>query len=200
MKDAWAVFSKSLILCDSPWHLRSGDPTPVGWLITAGYLLTAGRAVFAARALRSSPEPALARPWWWVGGFAGALGINKQLDFQTLLIEWGRTISQVLGVSAYSRMIEKGFLVLLGLAGIPALLWWIRRYSSFVRNHHLLFTGALAVLLYAGLRAADTMHVEPGAASSDDSLWSGLLEISGVSLMVLGAGIQRKEPPAVMSA
>ena len=38
------------------WRLRAGDPTFLGWLITAGYLVSAWLAVRAARQANAAGE------------------------------------------------------------------------------------------------------------------------------------------------
>jgi hypothetical protein len=70
------------------WHVGAGDPTFLGWAVTGGYLLTALlciRADLANRTVSAKLTPS--EQWWPLAGFAAALGVNKELDLQTLLIE-----------------------------------------------------------------------------------------------------------------
>ena len=169
-----------------------GDATPLGWLITVGYLLTAVRSILAARAAKSFRSEATAHPWWWIAGFALLLGINKQMDFQTLFIEWGRAASRSLGAYEHRRLIERGFLIVAGISVLLLMAHWIRHYRGFVRGHWLLFCGVAVILVRCGLRAAGILHA---GDETDDALPRlGLIEALGVSLMLAGAGASRKCP------
>ncbi|HWB01643.1 MAG TPA: hypothetical protein VG796_01385 [Verrucomicrobiales bacterium] len=142
--------------------------------------------MFAARKWphRHTGYPA---PWWWIAGFLGALGLNKELDFQTLLIQWGRTLSRMTGMYSHRRMIELVFLAAGGVVFALLLIWWIRRYRLFLRTHPLVVTGTVLVLLYVGLRAVETLHGGKGVASSERDRQARIIEGSGVSLLLIGA-------------
>lgn len=164
-----------------------GDPTVTGWLITVAYVLTALRCFRTAKALAGTSDPSRVRPWWWIGAFVGTLGINKQLDLQTLLIEWGRTGSRVLGLYESRRGIEIAFLVLLCLACIVFVGLWISHFRVFLRERRVLASGILITSLYVGIRAADTLHALPATFAMDESAPVCLFELAGISIMFCGA-------------
>lgn len=173
------------------WRSGAGDSSFTDWLITGGYLLTAARAVMATRTstkLRAGENSA--RPWWWIAGFALLLGINKQMDFQTMVIEWGRTASRWLGAYEHRGLIKKGFLLVAGIGALSLVAHWIHHYRQFVRRHLLLICGVAIVLVRCGLRAAGML--DSGEETGNPPQRLGLLEGFGVALMLAGACLPRK--------
>lgn len=80
------------------WKDKAGDPTVLGWLVTALYLGTAGLCLSNVRGRRKNTHTASYQWFWWFLGLTLLfLGINKQLDFQMLLADVGRTYARTLG-------------------------------------------------------------------------------------------------------
>lgn len=68
------------IIVDNRWRPGIGDPTIVGWVISAGYLLCALLCIRAARLdrpFRHDPTHAGPRFWWTVAAAVFILGVNK---------------------------------------------------------------------------------------------------------------------------
>src|SRR5215204_4654788 len=95
---------------DGRWHVGIGDPTLIGWVTVAGYFLGASVAFLAYRSCRSEGQrfdPARAREggnqrllasFWLLACITlTALGINKQLDMQTLLTQAMRDVAHMQG-------------------------------------------------------------------------------------------------------
>jgi len=80
------------------WKDKAGDPSVMGWLVTAVYLGTAGLCLANVRRREKSTH-AVSYPWfWWFLGLTLlCLGINKQLDLQMLLADIGRTYARTMG-------------------------------------------------------------------------------------------------------
>jgi len=79
------------------WRLGIGDPTIIGWITTIGYALSAFLCARKARVLKTDILKTETlkidtRIWSGLETLLFLLGLNKQLDFQTLLVEWGRDI------------------------------------------------------------------------------------------------------------
>jgi len=184
---------------DGRWHLDVGDPTLLGWLTLAAYLL-AGLACwrahrscsFGARALlHAAPAEArhqerLARWWLGIGALMILLGLNKQLDLQTLLTEIGKDIALVHGWYAQRKQMKLAFVLLVGLAfGALALaaLYWLRHvWRRLVPS----LLGLLFVLGFVELRVAvfHTLSVAPDSGLLADP-W--FLELAGVGLVLWDA-------------
>jgi hypothetical protein len=75
------------------WKLGIGDPTPVGWITAIAYLaasLACAVVWTADRRARRHGRPGSPVFWLSLALLLLFLGINKQLDLQTLLGDIGR--------------------------------------------------------------------------------------------------------------
>jgi hypothetical protein len=116
------------------------------------------------------------------------LGVNKQLDFQTLLIAIGRTAARTEGWYDDRRVVQKLFVGALALALLGLVSWAVTRHGFFLRNHRLAAVGLGFVLIYGLLRAAEIDHLELGVSSRPaDQPWLWVIEVTGVMLCILGA-------------
>jgi len=102
-----------------------GDPTPLGWTITIAYGATAWCCWRAARrgshAGGRAARPAIARLWTALAAVLVLLGLNKQLDLQTMLTAVVRDAAKQQGWYADRRPVQiaavVGALVLVVMAG-----------------------------------------------------------------------------------
>ena len=115
------------------WHFQANDNTRGGWLAVAVYAaLTFLCWRKVARQNRNSGlhQHGLTTTFWIALslGVTG-LGINKQLDLQTLLIQISRGISQSEGLFEYRRFIEWGFFIAVAVltALVVRYLWMLGR-------------------------------------------------------------------------
>ena len=88
---------------DLNWQPEIGDPTLLGWITVVAYFVSAilcGMAVRSARA-RSDDSRASTKfeAGFWTASMVivASLGINKQLDIQTLFTETARELALVGG-------------------------------------------------------------------------------------------------------
>jgi hypothetical protein len=140
----------------------------------------------ALQALTRSPEFS----WIWrrVALLILLLGINQQLDLQTLLIQSGRALAEVEGWYAYRRLVQRaffgffagGFLLLVSLAA------W--RCRAFLNRHRLVTLGLAILIGFVLMRAADFNHVwlKSFPAVYVES-WKTYLELLGLGLIAEGA-------------
>jgi len=128
------------------WTPTIGDPTFVGWLTVAAYFLVGAlclRAFMAEKSgksrpylasifalvrvmKRSWPAPPLparrAGIWLVISGLMFALGVNKQLDLQTLLTDLARALAHYQGWYDDRHPIQIFFILLMltgGLGNVP---------------------------------------------------------------------------------
>ena len=108
---------------------KAGDPTRLGWLTFGLYLLAT--LICFRRALAQGER----RPWGWQSAALLFLGLNKELDLQTVLIRLSRQCARATGWFAYRRAVEFA----LFLAVLFVLLWavtkWSRQIKAFARAH-----------------------------------------------------------------
>ncbi len=114
---------RSLLLAaveDGRWRPGIGDPTVMGWVTVAAYLVAALGCGLAAwrepmpdgtRRPRSRPS----RFWLVLAALMLALGINKQLDLQSLVTQIGRDVVRALGLYSERRELQLGFILAVAL-------------------------------------------------------------------------------------
>ena len=173
-----------------------GDPAAVDWVITLGYLVTAVLCFLQARRssrdIRERPIAGQnvlrsAKLWYFFSAITFALGLNKQLDLQTLFVELARSALLFEGWYELRRTLQRVFFAILAAAtaGTGLVMMW--RYFAFVRQQRLIVAALALVLLYAVLRAAEFNHiVDSNFADADEHGFLGPLEFAGVALMLCG--------------
>jgi len=111
-----------------------GDPTFLGWLTVVCYSIATGLCLHAAYVVRTGRVIANAKQealfWRIMTMLLAALGLNKQLDLQVLVIMIGKRISQTEGWYEHRRIVQVAFTVLVGVAASGLLIaaaWLTRR-------------------------------------------------------------------------
>lgn len=169
------------------WVKAIDGPSLLGWATTVGYIL-AGLLCLRAALVRQHAGAGESSAWRAAAGLLIFLGINKQLDFQTLLIVIGRAAARTEGWYDERRLVQRVFVGILVLALMGAICRAVSRHGFFIRNHRLASTGLGLVLIYALLRAAEIDHLELGHSSqSGDQTWLWIVEVTGLILCVVGA-------------
>ena len=135
------------------WSPTIGDPSVMGWVTVAAYFVTAWLCLRAFMAEKSGPRrpylasiaalwrvtkkhrlglPPVARHavlWLVLAAAMTFLGINKQLDLQTLVTELGRVSAHRHGWYEERRTVQTIFIAViggLGLLSVALLVWLIR--------------------------------------------------------------------------
>lgn len=97
------------------WHPELDNPNLRGWCVVAAYVIA---AVFCARAASCSrpeggEEGRFSVLWWLLASGLLVLGINKQLNLQTLFIVLGRRAAFAGGWYGQRRLVQATFCALL---------------------------------------------------------------------------------------
>ena len=177
------------------WRPEIGDPTLIGWITAIAYGMAAWVCVRAGRKARQHSvadptESDSAWMWWGCAAVLLGLGMNKQLDLQTLLIEVGRQVAQATGWIEQRRLVQRVFaLVLATLTGFILLgVTWKQR--RFLRRNPLILPGIMLVGGYVLLRVVAIDHLDESAGLKlDDRPWLAALELSGL-LCIVVAGLR----------
>ena len=179
------------------WHPGIGDPTFLGWFTVAAYAATALLCLRGFR-LASAPVPPtrkgilaarMRRRFWLVTAvILVALGINKQLDLQSLVLNLGRTLAKSEGWYESRRAVQYAFIVgvaVAGTAAVAALLWLFRRGGAWVR---LAQFGLVTLCTFVIVRAASFHHVDM-MLGKDIGFFrlNHVLELGGIALIAVGA-------------
>jgi hypothetical protein len=163
----------------------------MGWFIAFAYLLaTAGCAIVWTADRRTSRRGRAASPLFWtVLTFALLfLGINKQLDLQTLLNDVGRRMARSEGWYDQRRGYQVLFIAAVSVAGLIALggLSWLAR-KQWKRNF-LALLGTVFLYVFVLIRASSFHHVDMMLHWRFLGwTWNWVLELGGIVVVGLGA-------------
>ena len=182
---------------DGKWHPGIGDPTAVGWLTVVAYAVA---AYFAYRAYRNcvahahtlrdrAPAEAhaqrlLASLWLLVLVAMVLLGINKQLDLQTLFTQTMRAIFFRLDLYEQRRKFQVAFIgaiagvAMLTVVGLTYVFWRVLRRAIGA------VIGLAVVVSFVVIRAASFHHVDLYLKSGPFPL-NVFLELGGVIVLAV---------------
>ncbi len=174
------------------WRPGFGDPTIIGWVTVALYAVAVFSCWLTLRRMQPSRERQI---WQFIALLFLALGLNKQLDLQTALIEAGRLFASHEGWYGQRRAVQLAFtegLAISCLAIAIALIHWARTTSAAC---WVALFGTCIVLGFVLLRTAAFDHVH--AFLSQSALaqrWNWTLEVGGISIVILSCFWRRSEP------
>ena len=200
-------------IVDGAWAPGIGDPSLMGWLTVAAYFAAALACGTAARADRMSTERPLASAIFWRpdlaagrgrraagtarkhGGFWIALtlllvllGINKQLDLQSLITDIGRRLARDQGWYDRRHEIQLRFVAGLAAIGTAAGLALLVAFRRDAARSPLAVLGTALLLGFIVVRAASFHHVDAFISSRLLGLrWNWILELGGIALIASSA-------------
>jgi hypothetical protein len=183
------------------WRPQWDNPTLLGWSVVAAYGLAAlacARAAVLARdggslGARGGEEVGGAGMWWALASALCFLGVNKQLNLQTLLIALGRHWAAAGGWLDWQRSAQLVFGLVFGLGLCLLLVWLAARHRDFFRRNPRPFQGMLVLGLFIALRAATINHADQFLGLDlKDKHWAWVLEIAGSLLIGIGAAQVRR--------
>ncbi len=146
------------------WHPHIGDPTVIGWTITVAYFVVTFLCYRAGLAVkRSFSDPGNRRDrivWFGLAGVLLALGINKQLDLQTLVIHTGRKVALLNGWHDFGREIQLYFVLGLAFSGVilVGVLFWLSHGGW--KQYWPVLLGSVMLMTFVLIRAASFDHVD----------------------------------------
>ena len=115
------------------------------------------------------------------------LGINKQLDLQTLLIQKVRNQAYTHGWYSDRRRYQVGFIAVilaLGVGATVGLALWLRRV---LRRVVLAIAGMGMLVLFVAIRAASFHYVDRALSLGGRVRANWIIELSGLGLIILAA-------------
>ncbi len=176
---------------DGRWRIGIGDPSVFGWITVLGYFAAAflcWRASDAARRRLRGAQKNLSLQrrlvWFWLAlvGVLTVLGVNKQLDLQSLFTEIGRDVALSHGWYGRRYVVQLAFVIGLGGAGILGaglLAYWLRGVMRHVLGPAL---GVTALFVFVVIRAA-SFHKVDFALMSGSVRLNWVLELGGIAIV-----------------
>jgi hypothetical protein len=184
------------------WRPGIGDPTFVGWLTVAAYGVAAAAAVWALAGARRAQhrftgvderaardQRAMKHVWLMIAVTMALIGVNKQLDLQTVLIQKVRQRAYVDGWYGDRRRYQLDFIVAMTLAALCAgigLSVWLKRVLA---RMALAIAGLGMLVLFVLIRAASFHYVDKVLGLGDGLRLNAIIELSGIGL-IIGAALQ----------
>lgn len=169
------------------WEPSIGDPTLIGWITVAVYFITAIICLKAALQSSFDKENTVRNLWLFLTVFLIALGINKQLDLQTLLTQIGRDIAKEQGWYKDRRIIQISFIILIGLIGTVGITFLFKTYKNAESAIKITLSGCVILLAFILTRASSFHHMDIFIYMKFIGVGvNGLLELG--SLIIIGLG------------
>lgn len=161
-----------------------GDPTLAGWTATLLYGVACWLCTKKGAIVRSFTAHDR-RIWAVLVLFTASLGINKQLDFQTSVINLARRVLHALSLDEYKKVV--GLLVLASAALVlfGVVVAWIYYFRRTHRDTRLALIGSGIVLFYTILRAAQFAHIRRGRVTPET--WDIAIELLGLVILIWAA-------------
>ena len=138
------------------------DPTPWGWLIVGVYLLAAAFSVGAGLTRRRMLGGPARLEWFWYA-FAIALvllAINKQLDLQTELSHFGKSLAWEQGWYRDRQIVQTWFVRAVGAGAVAAGVALVVLYRRGSIQHWIAIAGFVALLAFIAVRAASLHDID----------------------------------------
>jgi hypothetical protein len=183
------------------WAPGIGDPTVFGWVTTLAYLVAAALCFVAVRghAHQGRQDPAARRAaiiWLILAAALLFLGVNKQLDLQTLFTELGRIVAFKQGWYQRRHRVQLAFVGVLGVLGLLGVAGMLHLARGQFRQLRLALIGAVFLVAFVGIRAT-SFHLVDRVLSHQVSVvrLNHVLELGGIALVAVAAARNRRAPP-----
>lgn len=193
------LFAGLMIGADERWHPGIGDPTVMGWVTVAAYFgaawlcFSAHRAsLFGMRALKdiapleARHQHTLSRFWFGLCVLLLALGVNKQLDLQSLLTQTLRDMAHAQGWYGERRRYQLLFVVAIALGGAGFAITIAYLLRKIVRRIALAIVGVCTLVSFVVIRAASFHHIDVLLRRGTVHL-NWVLELSGIVMLAIAA-------------
>ena len=167
------------------------DPSTSAWFVVAAYFIGAAAAFMAGRSARRRD----ARFWIGAALLLVILGLNKELDLQSMLTESARALTRNLGWYEQRRLLQGLFLLALAGAGLAVIATLVNRlrYSALPVKVAAIGIGLLFAFIL--LRAASFHHIDEWVTIDVAGVRSGWwLELAGIAVIALSALAYRSGP------
>jgi hypothetical protein len=175
----------SLAYLMGQWRPTIGDPSFMGWFTVGSYF---GCAILGAIVVFVNRKRDREFLFFWsmISLLMILLGINKQLDLQSLFTEVGRQIARAQGWIDYRRTVQFWFIVASGTTVMCAFLLFVIMMKDLFRRFTLAFSGLFFLLGFIIIRASSFHHFDEILGFRVFELkMNWVLELAGIYLIFL---------------
>jgi len=167
------------------WRPTIGDPSFMGWFTVGSYFCCAILGAIMVFVNRKRDREFLLF-WSTISLLMILLGINKELDLQSLFTEVGRQIARAQGWIDYRRTVQFWFIVVFGTTVMGAFLLFVIMMKDLFRRFTLAFSGLFFLLGFIIIRASSFHHFDEILGFRVFELkMNWVLELAGIYLIFL---------------
>ena len=174
------------------WRPGIGDPTIAGWLTVAAYFAAFLLSVIYIKQIGSETMTGRTvvqyRLWWFIALAMLLMGINKQLDLQTLLTEVGKILSKRQGWYEQRRIVQIIFIAGVGCGGLFSLMLVWQSCKNLWKENWLTIVGLIFLVCFVVMRATSFHHMDLFLGSYISGFkinW--FFELGGISFILASA-------------
>jgi hypothetical protein len=138
---------------ETGWSLGFNDSTLLAWITTAGYLLAAALSLRAMR-IGKQKGTSFARFWLILATVLLLLGLNKQLDLQTLLQRTGSRIALESGWYEQRNLVRYGFVAVVAMGFLASGIWLFAKKRISLPRNPLLWMSIALILVFVFIRTS----------------------------------------------
>jgi hypothetical protein len=179
------------------WTPGIGDPTVGGWITVVLYFL----AVISCGLVVRSGEANDRKIWAAISILFLGLGINKQLDLQSALTEFGRTLAFQFGWYGQRRLAQVVLVSSVAIVCVGAVTGLLIGARHSAPPTRLAILGTALVLGFVLIRAASFHHIDQFIGQTVLGFrWNWILEMGGICVVLLASEWGRRTSRTRQSA
>lgn len=147
-------------MTDGRWTPNIGDPTVIGWVTVAAYFIVAAICLKATLLSKSDTNKSLKNLWLFLTFFLIALGINKQLDLQTIFTLFGKNLVIEQGWYNDRYIFQIGFIIFIGLSGVVGLTALLKKYKHINTEIKIALVSCIILFIFILIRAISFHYMD----------------------------------------
>jgi hypothetical protein len=172
------------------WYLSFWDNDILGWLTVFAYFSAMILSILCAIKVNQTREKSSRWFWWLVSFILLLLGINKQIDTQTLILQTGQKVTWVLGFYEQRRFFQKGFMLGVGVVMLIIFIFTGKTLGADWKKCKLTLLGLGFLMGFVVLRGATFNNIFFSGYIFPDYQW--ILELIGIVLVTVSAILNLK--------
>lgn len=178
-----------MIVENNHWIPSVSDPNIIGWITVAIYFIVAIICLKAAFIPidNNLHQEKIKRFWLFLTFFLIALGINKQLDLQTLFTQLGKNISIEQGWYENRRLVQLCFIILIGIICITSITLLLKIYKRSSAAIKTSLISCIILFSFILIRASSFHYIDSFINITVMSIkMDWLLELGGLATIGIG--------------